>query len=197
MKEDIAKKGGYDQADSINIGKLIKTKIDEKNNKVNLDVISSLSPFCINTKKHETMNDEMPVNSAFLVNNNDKDSFIEMVNQLDIKYEDQLNFKIVGPLPCYSFYTVESKILKKEEIEKSKKILGIETYKSESDIKKAYRIKAALAHPDKNSDMSAVNTDEFIEVNKAYQLLLEHSSIMKHTTENMPDEPYYVVKIKK
>lgn len=197
MKEEIANKGSYDQADSINIGKIIKKKIDEKNSKVNLDIMNSLSSLCICVKKHESMNDEMPLNSAFLIKKDKENSFIEMVNQLDIKYENLLRYKIVGPLPCYSFYTLESKLLNKKEIEKAEKILGIEAYKSESDIKKAYRAKAAHAHPDKNNTISAIDNDDFIEINKAYQILLEYSSVFKDFPDHKPDEPFYLVKIKK
>lgn len=197
LREEIAKKNSYDEADSINIGKLIKQKIDEKNNKVHLDVANSLQPFCLDIKKHETMNDEMPLNSAFLVNRENINSFMETIDNLDSKYADQLNFKIVGPLPCYSFYTLECKVLNKEEIENAKKVLGIDSYKSELDLKKAYRLKAGLAHPDKNSDGAAENSDGFININNAYKILLEYSAVIKQSSENISNEPLYLVKIKK
>ncbi len=197
LREEIAKKNSYDQTDSINIGKLIKQKIDEKNNKVNLDVANSLQPFCIDTKKHETMNDEMPLNSAFLVRKDTINSFMETIDNLDSKYADQLNFKIVGPLPCYSFYTLECKTLNKEDIEKAEKVLGIDSYKSELDLKKAYRMKAGLTHPDKNSDCAADNSEGFININNAYKILLEYSTVRKQSSENISNEPLYLVKIKK
>ena len=197
LREEIAKKNSYDQADSINIGKLIKQKIDEKNNKVNLDVVNSLQPFCLDTKKHEAMNDEMPLNSAFLVHKENLNSFMETIDNLDSKYADQLNFKIVGPLPCYSFYTLECKTLNKEDIEKAKQVLGIDSYKSELDLKKAYRLKAGLAHPDKSSNGAAENSDGFININNAYKILLEYSAVIKQSSENISNEPLYLVKIKK
>ncbi len=197
MREDIAKKNVFDQADSINIGKLMKKKIDEKNNKVSLDVIHSLMPYCLDTKKHETMNDEMPVNSAFLVKEENRDSFMEMIDQLDTKYADQLNFKIVGPLPCYSFYTIECKTLDKNEIEKAKEVLGIDAYKSDADLKRAYRLKAGLTHPDRNKEIAGDNSEGFIKINNAYKIMLEYSSIIKKSDDNISHEPLYLVKIKK
>ena len=197
MKDEIAKKNVYDQADSITIGKLIKQKIDEKNNKVNLDIVHSLMPYCLDAKKHETMNDEMPVNSAFLVKKENRNAFMEMIDQLDIKYADQLNFKVVGPLPCYSFYTIECKILNRDEIEKAKGVLGIEAYKSDADLKKAYRLKAGLTHPDKNNEIAEDNNDKFIEINNAYKIMLEYSCIIKQSADNISQEPLFLVKIKK
>ncbi|MEI7824238.1 MAG: GvpL/GvpF family gas vesicle protein [Chlorobiaceae bacterium] len=197
MKEEIAKKNVYDQADSISIGKLIKQKIDEKNNRVHLDVVHSLMPYCLDVKKHETMNDEMPVNSAFLVKKENRDSFMVMIDQLDAKYADQLNFKIVGPLPCYSFYTIECKTLNKDEVEKAKAVLGIDAYKSDADLKRAYRLKAGLTHPDKNNEIAGDNNEGFIKINNAYKIMLDYSSIIKKSPENISHEPLYLVKIKK
>ena len=197
LKEDIAKKEIYDQADSINIGKLIKKKIDEKNNKVNSDVINTLMPYCLGVKKHETMNDEMPVNSAFLVKKENKDVYMDSIDQLDIKYADQLNFKIVGPLPCYSFYTLECKALDKDEIEKAKAVLGIDVSLSEAGLKKAYRLKAGLTHPDKYSESSQNSTDGFIIINHAYKILLEYLHAIKQSPDTVSVEPLYLVKIKK
>ena len=196
MKDDIVKKNIYDEADAINIGKIIKNKIEEKNNKVSQDVVNSLIPFCVETKKHETMNDEMLVNSAFLVKKENRDLFIEMVDKLDLKYEDNISFKIVGPLPCYSFYTIECKVLNKRDIETAKEVLGVDVYKSESDLKKAYRQKAVLIHPDKHTSNQKFNPDGFVQINNAYKMLLEYSRIVKHSSDNMADEPYYLVKIK-
>ncbi|MEI7675672.1 MAG: GvpL/GvpF family gas vesicle protein [Bacteroidales bacterium] len=197
LKEEIAKKDTYEQADSIHIGKLIKKKIDDKNNKVNSDVINSLMPYCFGVKKHETMNDEMPVNSAFLVKKENKNLYMDLIDQLDIKYADQLNFKIVGPLPCYSFYTIECKVLDKDDIEKAKEVLGIEASLTEGSLKRAYRMNAGLTHPDKNSESTQDSTDGFIKINHAYKILLEYLHAIKQSPDMVTVEPLYLVKIKK
>jgi len=196
MREELDKKTSFDQADSIAVGKLIKEKIDSKNNKVNADIVAALMPFCLESKKHEAMNDEMPLNYAFLVKKENSNSFMDMIDQLDVKYDEKLNFKIVGPLPCYSFYTIESKVIMKDDIENAKKILGIDTFNSDSDLKKAYRNKASLTHPDKTGEIQKDGTDSFIETNKAYKLLLDYSSIVRQSPENVSKEPLYIVKIK-
>ncbi len=196
MKENINKKSLYDQNDSISIGKAIKEKIDQKNSKACIDIVNSLMPFCLDARKHESMNDEMPLNYAFLVKKEESGTFIEMIDQLDIKYADKINFKIVGPLPCYSFYTIESKAIKKEDIENAKKILGIDLSDDNYNLKKAYRSKASITHPDKNSENVSDSSENFIESNNAYKLLIDYSSILKQSPDNLSNEPFYVVKIK-
>ena len=196
FKNKIALKGIYDQNDNIAIGKLIKDKIDQKNNKVYTDVYNSLMPFCVDSRKHETMNDEMPINSAFLVKKEDRNLFMDMIDQLDIKYVDKLNFKIVGPLPCYSFYTLECKVLNKKDIEHAMRIIGINSINNDNDLKKAYRIKASLMHPDKNIEGSNMGADSFIDINNAYKVLLDYSCILKQAPESTYGELLYIVKFK-
>ena len=87
-------------------------------------------------------------------------------------------------------------MIKKSDIENAKKILGIDILNPDYDLKKAYRIKASLTHPDKKSADSDNDTDSFIETNNAYKLLLDYSSIIKQSPENISKEPLYLVKIK-
>jgi hypothetical protein len=196
LKENIEQKGSFDANDGIAIGKLIKENIDQKNNEINLDIVDSLMPFCKNAKKHEAMNDEMPLNYAFLVYKEKSDLFISMIDKLDEKYGDKLNFKIVGPLPCYSFYTIECDLLKIEDVEKAKKILGIDLSNNEYDLKKAYRLKASLTHPDKQSDSDENDGVAFVEINNAYKLLIDYENIIKQSTKCESEDPLYLVKIR-
>ncbi len=196
MKAAIADKGSCNEADSSSIGKLIKEKIDQKNSKVNLDVHNSLMPFCIASKKHETMNDEMPVNYAFLVKKENHYLFINKIDELDSIYVNKLNFKIVGPLPCYSFYTAECKAIRKADIDKAKSVLGIDLSSQEYDLKKAYRLKASLTHPDKQSNNVDDEGSSFTAANNAYKVLLDYGSIIKQASSIELKDPFYLVKIK-
>ena len=195
LKQTIINKNSYVQADSINIGKLIKEKIDQENHKVNEEIFHSVMPFCLDVKKHETMNDQMPLNYAFLIKKENHHLFVEMIDKLDIQYADNLNFKVVGPLPCYSFYTIESKALNKNDIENAKRILGLDSIESDLELKKAYRTKAALNHPDKQNDDYDGGVESFIEINNAYKLLLDYSALINKYPENILNEVLYMVKI--
>ena len=85
--------------------------MDIKNKEIEINILEALSPFGLDIKMHEVMNDQMVANSAFLLNRNKQEEFEEAINKLDEDYNDILNFKLVGPLPCYSFYTLEVKDL--------------------------------------------------------------------------------------
>jgi hypothetical protein len=174
LKEDILKSGEQlSQAHQVKIGMLFQAKLAEKNKKVELKILEALSQHCVHVKMHDVMNDQMITNSAFLMNRNKKEKFEEVIEQLDDEFKGLLNFKLVGPLPCYSFYTIEVKELNQEQVLLAKKELGLREETTESDIKKAYLEKARLFHPDTQQD----NGDEenFNRINKAYHTMLEYS----------------------
>ena len=118
------------------------------------------------------MNDQMITNAAFLLKRNKKDKFEEALDRLDEEYKGMLNFKLVGPLPCYSFYTIEVKELYPEHISQAKEELGLSETSSDADIKRAYQEKAKEFHPDLNQGNGSV--DHFNRIKKAYQTLLEY-----------------------
>ena len=178
MKAKIGKsKISITQSDQLTIGYLVKKILDKKNAEYATKIIEALKPFCQSTKQHEVMNDQMVSNTAFLVNQSQSALLEKALDQLDERFNGKLNFKLVGPLPCYSFYTLEVKELHFEEIESAKKELGLNNFIFEKDIKQAYLNKVKLFHPDTNpGDDSAVI---FNRINKAYQTMLDYVNVLK------------------
>ena len=183
MKNDILKKTNtLSQTDQIKVGMLVQTKLKEKNKAIELKILDALSTFCVDIKRHETMNDQMVMNSAFLINRNKKEKFEQVIDQLDEEYKGLLNFKLVGPLPYYSFYTIEIKELNPEHVANAKKELGLKEETSESEIKKAYLEKAKLFHPDASPDKD--NERKFSSINKAYHIMLDYSTAAKQSSKD-------------
>lgn len=182
LKNDIMKDNGLiTKVDQVKMGLILKEKIDEKNKVTELKILDELSPFGLDITMHEVMNDEMVTNSAFLINRNKQEKFEQAIDHLNEEYNNTLNFKLVGPLPCYSFYTIEVQELNPEKVEQAKEELelGIET--SESEIKKAYLEKAKLFHPDahlKNND-----EENFNRINKAYHTLIDYSALVRQSSK--------------
>jgi hypothetical protein len=173
MKEDILNRGeAISQIDQVKIGMLLEEKIKEKNKTVERDILNALSGFCADIKMHEVMNDQMITNTAYLLKRNKKEKFEQALDRLDEEYKGMLNFKMVGPLPCYSFYTIEVKELNPEHVFQAKKELGLSEIITESEIKKAYQERAKEFHPDVNQGNGSV--DHFNRIKKAYQTLLEY-----------------------
>jgi hypothetical protein len=182
LKETILSKNDkISQLDQVKIGMLIQEKLEEKNKKVELKILAALSALSLDIKMHEVMNDQMVTNSAFLINRNKKEKFEQAIDKIDEEFKGSLKIKLVGPLPCYSFFTIEVKTLNPETVVHAKKELGMREETTESEIKKAYLEKAKQFHPDNNQQSD--ETDNFNLVKNAYHTLLDYAMATKQSTK--------------
>jgi len=182
IKEELSTKANtLSQVEQVKVGMLIQMQLKEKNSKVELDILESLTAASIDIKNHEVMNDQMITNSAFLINRNNRVKFEQLIDQIDEKYQGMLNFKLVGPLPCYSFYTIEVKELSPELVGLAKKELGLNGETSETEIKKVYLEKARHYHPDSQNETA--NQGDFTRINKAYHAMLEYAQAVRQSSK--------------
>jgi hypothetical protein len=174
LKEEImSKPEGISVEDQIKIGSLIKNILDKEKEKLAMEIEPALRKCSIYSKWHGLMDDRMIFNVAFLIEKEKKDEFEKRLDELDEQYNKKINFRCVGPLPTYSFYTAEVKKISFEEIKWAKEKLGLDNMAAKEEIVKAYRSKANLCHPDKNSDIPDAER-QFDETNRAYRILLEY-----------------------
>lgn len=179
----VADKKNITQSDQVSLGSLVKSIIDEKKAEYANKIFSILAPFSLSTRQHEVMNDEMVFNSAFLVNHDQAILLEQALDELDGSLNGMINFKMVGPLPCYSFFTMEIKELCFDDIDSAKEELGLENSTSEKLIKQAYLDKAKMFHPDTNS--SSESADNFSRINKAYQTMLDYVNAVKPVSKDV------------
>ena len=183
MKDNMLKNiDNLSQVDHVKIGMLIQDKLEEKNKLVGMNILESLSSLSIEVRNHEVMNDQMIINSAFLINRSNYGNFEQEIDLLDEEYKGLLNFKLVGPLPCYSFYTIEVTEVNQEQLELARKDLGLKEEPSENEIKRAYQEKAKEFHPDMQKNK--LNEGNFNRINKAYRILLEYSEAAKQVSKD-------------
>ena len=168
---------GISLEDQMKTGGLVKNILDKKRAKLAFEIADVLTKVSIDSRMHGLMDDRMIFNTAFLIDKDRKAEFekkIDKLNDLYNKlYNEKINFRCVGPLPTYSFYTVEAKKILFSEIDWARKRLCLNCVITRDEIEKAYRNQALVYHPDRNPD--TLDSDkEFNEVNKAYKLLLDY-----------------------
>ena len=167
------KKEGVTVDDQIKIGVMVKNQLNEKREKYALEIQTSLNKVSESIKVHEPMDDKMVINTAFLISKNKQKDFDRKVEELNTKFAEKLNFRCVGPLPPYSFYTLEIKKMQFEELQWARKKLDLNGFTSKEDVKKAYQMLAFSSHPDRNPNIPDIEK-KFDEVNKAYRVLWEY-----------------------
>jgi len=122
---------------------------------------------------HSIMDDSMIMNNAFLIGKDKYKNFEEKINQLDRYFQNRINFRIVGPLPPYSFSTFEVMKVGFSELNEAREMLGLGKETTPLEIKETYRDLTKKLHPDKFSGDPEAQK-RFEKINKAYHMLSEY-----------------------
>ncbi|MBA4391857.1 MAG: hypothetical protein C0399_13110 [Syntrophus sp. (in: bacteria)] len=178
--------------DQIKMGMLIKSYLNKKKDEYADAIKDSLKNLCRDMKEYTMPEDVMILNAAFFIENGMRIPFEERLDELNDGFNGKVHFKCIGPLPPYNFYVLEIKKLQYGEIDRARGKLGLNTFASKDDIKKAYRSYASLYHPDKLSDtqsdtQKAEAEIHYDEITKAYRLLSEYC---QHESCSMKEEDF-------
>jgi hypothetical protein len=165
--------------DQMKVGIMLKKALDSKKEEYAFKIHSALKNISQNIRIHELMNDEMVINSAFLIDKVKQKEFDREIENLNSEFGEKLNFRCVGPLPPYSFYTLEIKKMQLKDVDWARKKLRIlDDFTTEYEIKKSYQRSAFCSHPDKNPDTPGIEK-EFDEINNAYKILVDYCKACK------------------
>lgn len=169
--------------DQMKVGIMVKKTLETKREKYVSSIENTLKEISHDVKTHELMDDKMIINTAFLINKHKQTDFDTRLEELNTEFSEKLNFRCVGPLPSYSFYTLETKKLQYEETDWARKKLGLNNYISKNEVKKAYQKSAFASHPDRNQNRPGMEK-QFNEINKAYKILTDYCLAIEQTGQN-------------
>ncbi len=159
--------------DQMKAGLMVQKALEKKRVKHAVQIQSELKTVSEGIKEHELMDDKMVANCAFLLGKSRQDWFERKVDQLNAQFEEKLNFRCVGPLPPYSFYTLDVKKMQYKDLDWAKRKLRLGAFSSSQEIKKAYRRAALSSHPDHNPGVPEAEK-ELDDVKKAYEILTDY-----------------------
>jgi hypothetical protein len=152
------------------VGALVKQLLDATREVYAVKIKEALSDLADDVEFNAVVNDQVVANIAFLLPKSHQQLFDERVAMLDQELGGELLFKVVGPLPPYSFSTVEVDKILPEDVNWACEQLGVVPMPSGEDIRAAYLRQARLHHPDSNAqDTDAANL--FKDDTAAYKLL--------------------------
>lgn len=183
-------------SEKIELGKKVQLSLYERRKKYEKEILSYLSEEVINYRPHDVLNDMMVMNVSFLIFKRKEEKFDQKINKLDEKYNQLMNFRCIGPLPPYSFRTIEVKKLNFEEFNKAREILGLGEEISIPIIKEAYRKLIQKYHPDKFPGDTLVKK-EFEKITKAYEELLDYFTEGKFSFKERGGKDFIQIKVLK
>ena len=174
LKHSMAGKSATETLEmQINAGKLVKESLDRRREGYRSQTMQSLAEVPLDIQPNVLVADEMVMNVAFLIQKEKQEEFDKRVKRVDEAFNDQINFRVIGPLPPYSFSTVEIRRPDLEKIEKARQLLGLGTDVSDKELKEAYRHLAAKSHPDAHPD-NGTRDEQFTKVREAFVLLRDY-----------------------
>jgi len=144
----IAGRGQPTLQEQIQLGRMVKASMDKRRSGYRERMINFLASVAIDVQPNPLVSDEMVMNVAFLVDKSRQEEFDDCVKQLNDLFHNQINFRIIGPLPPYTFATVEVTRPSPEKIEEARQLLHLGKTFSEPQVRKAHRHLAAESHPD-------------------------------------------------
>jgi hypothetical protein len=167
-QQEIAQKGDkVSIEDRIALGKLIEPALQAEKARHNQMILQALAKEAIEVCSHELIGDEMIFNAAFLLAKEKEQAFNDLITALDRDLENTVNFRMVGPLPPYSFSTIVLESIDPSRLEEARKLFGLDGEITEKTVRDAYRQLAQKTHPDKNKGKSTT----FPLINAAYKTL--------------------------
>lgn len=170
----LADPGGITVDGRMKVGAMVKKALDKKTEQCASLIHNALRNVSEDVRMHELMDEKMITNTAFLIETVKQKKFDRILEDLNAKFEEKLKFRCVGPLPPYSFYTLEVKKIQFEDLNWARKKLGLsEDFATHNEIRKAHQAKAFISHPDQNPDKSGIEK-EFDEITRAYTMLSDY-----------------------
>jgi len=167
FKQDIGPNSS--ESDKIRLGKMVEGILSEKKTRYAKKIEDDLCKCAERFSKHETMDSSMIANISLLMNKYKEKELDSKLDELNRKYEERVNFKCVGPLPAYSFNTIEIKKPEFGLIDRARKKLSLGERVTKIEIRDAYRQLVQKYHPDKS-----LGDEQFKEITQAYKTLVEY-----------------------
>jgi len=175
----------------VRLGEMVKRSLDRRRDEYEQAALQRLVPCSLEIRRNPLFDDSFVMNLAVLLEKGRLDELDRGLDALDRELDGRLTFRRVGPLPPYSFSTVEIRPVVRPRIDRARKVLGIGRSASVSEIKKAYHQLARRFHPDAQSGRDGGSDKRFAEVKEASSLLMSYCRAQLRRREDSslpPDE---------
>ena len=165
----------------IRLGQTVKARLDQMREERAAEIVEALKPLALDSCPHALLDDRMILNTAFLVDRAKEGEVGETLRRLNDRYTDRIDFRCVGPLPPYSFCTVEVKKFEFETIDRARQLLGLGEEAGLAEIRDTYRRLVQQCHPDHAVQQAGKASPDaakpFETVAAAYRLLGEYRQV--------------------
>ena len=181
LKEKIAAEPAGSATDlRVELGRLVKAEIDRRREACRAPILAALRPIVADLAQNALMDDRMVANVALLMLETASDAFDRRLAELDAEFDGRLNFRSIGPLPPYSFATVEVTLPSFEAIDRARRTLSLGETAARTEIKSAYHRLIRTVHPDIAA--ASVDAGAAATLTDAYRTLMRYAEALPAPT---------------
>ena len=105
--------------DRIRLGEMVKQSLDRRRQELEQATLRRIAAYFSDLRRNPLLDDSFVLNLAVLLEKARQGAFDRALEELDQELEGRLTFRCVGPLPPYSFSTVEVRAVSRPEIEQA------------------------------------------------------------------------------
>lgn len=183
-------------AKRVTLGRQVQAALEHRRAALGGEILPVLQEIAQEMAVNPLMDDTMVLNVALLLDEKGCQALDRTLEVLDASFESRgytgsasLVFRRVGPLPPYSFTTIEVQPLSFEIIEDARRRLGLEETTTPKEIQRAYHRQVIQLHPDLNPNLPAPSGNrDYPEVDasmtrltQAYRLLTAYAESQSGT----------------
>ncbi len=158
------------QAMRVLLGRTVQTLLEERRAALKDRLLPRLQEAAEEVHANPCMDDKMILNLALLVDEPGRLRLDDLLAELDAEFEGSLGFRCVGPLPPYTFATLEVQSPTFADTERARRLLDLHAEVTPREVKEAFRRLASQLHPDVNRDPGR-GEEAMVELAWAYKLL--------------------------
>jgi len=172
--------------EQIAMGMMVAEAINQRKTQVSQTIEEALKPLSERASPLTARTRETVFNAAFLVSQERMKPFEEAIYRLGDQFGKLLKFRYAGPLPCYSFVSLQVMLVDFQAVDEARKVLELGDSASLAQLKQAYRHLAIQHHPDRNPDDPNAK-ERFEKVGASYRLLLGYlEAVIDHPAQEVP-----------
>jgi hypothetical protein len=175
-------------AERVEIGRVVQTELARRRTELREAILPSLQSLAADTIFNPLMDDSMVLNVGLLLDEGGRQALDSQLEVLDREFDGKLRFRRVGPLPPYSFASVEVTCPSFAAIDEARQCLGVPESCSQAKIKQSFHQLATQVHPDHAPDDPQAEK-RMAELTKSYRLLTAfiQSQALSSSRPGQPD----------
>ncbi len=169
-----AQAGGASRDQCLAIGKVVKAFVDRRREYCRSRIVTTVRSCAAAVVENAVMDDRMIANLALLLAKDAGDGLDQRLAELDREFGERLHFRCIGPLPAYSFATVEVSLPSFEAVDRARRTLSLGETAGLAEIKSAHHRQIRQVHPDLAA-AEPIDASDATTLTDAYRTLMNYA----------------------